>query len=135
MQITQRINPAILAAATGMLQPFVPELTPQRLLAALKTQDEGLPAIPAAAIPEKPLNRKEAAALLAVSLNTVNRYMNTGLLRRIKIGPRVVRIDPASVRKLIKGRREGDYRGRDEGETENLEFERKILRGIFGDEE
>lgn len=109
MQIRQRINPAILAAATGMLQPFVPELTPQRLLAALKTQDEGLPAIPAAAIPEKPLSRKEAAALLAVSLNTVNRYMNTGLLRRIKIGPRVVRIDPASVRELLNGGKGADH--------------------------
>ena len=109
MQIRQRINPAILAAATGMLQPFVPELTPQRLLAALKTQDEGLPAIPAAAIPEKPLNRKEAAALLAVSLNTVNRYMNTGLLRRIKIGPRVVRIDPASVRELLNSGKGADH--------------------------
>lgn len=98
MQIKQKIPPAILAAATGMLQPFIPELTPQGLLAALKSHDAGQPA---AAIAEKPLTRKEAAALLSVSLNSVNRYMNTGLLRRVKIGPRVVRIDPASVRELL----------------------------------
>lgn len=98
MQIKQKITPAILAAATGMLQPFIPELTPQGLLAALKSHDAGQPA---AAIAEKPLTRKEAAALLSVSLNSVNRYMNTGLLRRVKIGPRVVRIDPASVRELL----------------------------------
>ena len=106
MQIKQRITPAILAAATGMLQPFIPELTPQGLLAALKSHDAGQPA---AAIPEKPLSRKEAAALLAVSLNTVNRYMNTGLLRRIKIGPRVVRIDPASVRELLNSGKGADH--------------------------
>ncbi|WP_294508145.1 helix-turn-helix domain-containing protein [uncultured Victivallis sp.] len=98
MQIKQKITPAILAAATGMLQPFIPELTPQGLLAALKSHDAGQPA---ASIAEKPLTRKEAAALLSVSLNSVNRYMNTGLLRRVKIGPRVVRIDPASVRELL----------------------------------
>lgn len=103
MQIKQRITPAILAAATGMLQPFVPDLTPQGLLAALKNHEAGQPA---AAIAERPLTRKEAAALLAVSLNSVNRYMNTGLLRRVKIGPRVVRIDPVSVRALLQHRTE-----------------------------
>lgn len=103
MQIKQRITPAILAAATGMLQPFVPDLTPQGLLAALKNHEAGQPA---AAIVERPLTRKEAAALLAVSLNSVNRYMNTGLLRRVKIGARVVRIDPVSVRALLQHRTE-----------------------------
>lgn len=103
MQIKQRITPAILAAATGMLQPFVPDLTPQGLLVALKNHEAGQPA---AAIAERPLTRKEAAALLSVSLNSVNRYMNTGLLRRVKIGPRVVRIDPASVRALLQHRTE-----------------------------
>lgn len=106
MQITQRITPAILAAATGMLQPFVPELTPQGLLSALKSHEAGQPA---AATADKPLTRKEAAALLSVSLNSVNRYMNTGLLRRVKIGPRVVRIDPASVRELLNGGKGADH--------------------------
>ena len=106
MQIRQRITPAILAAASGMLQPFVPELTPQGLLAALKNHEAGHPA---AATAEKPLTRKEAAALLSVSLNSVNRYMNTGLLRRVKIGPRVVRIDPASVRELLNSGKGADH--------------------------
>lgn len=126
---------AIMNGVTEILKPLFPKITTQDLIEALKKQlDQKNEIKTPSAIPEKPLTRQEAAALLAVSLNTVNRYMNTGLLRRIKIGPRVVRIDPTSVRKLIKGRREGDYRGRDEGETENLEFERKILRGIFSDE-
>lgn len=98
MQVKQKITPAILAAATGMLQPFVPELTPQGLLAAMKEHDAGTPA---AADAMEPLTRQEAAALLRVSLNTLNRYMNTGLVRKIKIGPRVVRIDPANIRSLL----------------------------------
>lgn len=98
MQITQRITPAVLAAATGMLQPFIPELSPQGLVAALKNHETGNPAT---VIAEKPLTRQEAATLLSVSLNSVNRYMNIGILRRVKISPRLVRIDPQSVRDLL----------------------------------
>lgn len=131
-----KMEMAIMNGVTEILKLLFPKITVQDLIDALKKQlDQKNEIKIQSAIPEKPLTRQEAAALLAVSLNSVNRYMNTGLLRRIKIGPRVVRIDPASVRKLIKGRREGDYRGRDEEEQEDLEFERKILRGIFGDEE
>ena len=36
MHVSNRIPPAVLAAAAGMLQPFVPELSPQNLVAALK---------------------------------------------------------------------------------------------------
>ena len=131
-----KMEMAIMNGVTEILKPLFPKITTQDLIEALKKQlDQKNEIKIQSAIPEKPLTRQEAAALLAVSLNTVNRYMNIGLLRRIKIGPRVVRIDPASVRKLIKGRREGDYRGRDEGETENLDFEIKLLKGIFGDKE
>ena len=99
MQIRQKLTPAVLAAATGLLQPFVPELSPQSLVEALQKYETG--ERPAAGAPEKPLTRQDAAALLSCSLNSVNRYMNAGLLRRVKIGPRTVRIDPASVRALL----------------------------------
>ncbi len=99
MQISQRITPAVLAAATGMLQPFIPELSPQNLVAALKDHATGKHLT---VIAEKPLTRQEAAALLSVSLNTINRYLNIGTLRRVKISPRLVRIDPVSVRALLE---------------------------------
>lgn len=103
-----KMEMAIMNGVTEILKPLFPKITTQDLIDALKKHlDQKNEIKIPSAIPEKPLTRQEAAALLAVSLNTVNRYMNTGLLRRIKIGPRVVRIDPASVRKLIKGRREG----------------------------
>ena len=99
MQIRQKITPAVLAAATGMLQPFIPELSPQNLVAALKTYNSGEAAEEPA---EKPLTRQEAAKLLSVSLNSITRYMNSGILRRISMGPRLVRIDPQSVRNLLE---------------------------------
>lgn len=99
MQIRQRITPAVLAAATAMLQPYIPELSPESLVAALKNHNPGRPST---VIAEKPLTRQEAAALLSVSLNSVTRYMNAGLLKRIHIGERTVRIDPQSVRDLLE---------------------------------
>ena len=99
MQSRPTITPAVLAAATGLLAPFVPSVTPQSLAEALQMIEHG--DRPAAPPPEKPLTRQDAAALLSCSLNSVNRYMNAGLLRRVKIGKRTVRIDPASVRALL----------------------------------
>ena len=97
MQIRQRVTPAVLAAATGLLQPFVPELSPQSLVAALRGHEPGDRHMQT----EKQLTRRQAAALLGVSIPTVDRYMRDGILRRVKIGKRLVRIDPASVRALL----------------------------------
>ena len=97
MQIRQRVTPAVLAAATGLLQPFVPELSPQSLVEALRGHEPGDRPAPM----EKQMSRRQAAALLGVSIPTVDRYMRDGILRRVKIGKRLVRIDPASVRALL----------------------------------
>lgn len=98
MQIRNTITPAILTAATGMLQAYVPELNPKNLVAAIKLfETDTTPTV----VAEKPLTRQEAAKLLSVSLNSVTRYMKDGLLKRIQIGKRLVRIDPASVRNLL----------------------------------
>ena len=96
----KNISPAILTAATSMLQPYAPELSPTALLEAVKAYDPSNgQAIP---IPiEKPLTRREVASFLKCSMNTVNRYMNAGRLRRIRLTDRSVRIDPASVRALL----------------------------------
>lgn len=99
MLIRTTITPAVLTAATGMLQQFIPELSPTALVSALKAYDNEQNAPKAAA--DKPLTRQEVADLLSVSLNSVNRYVNCGLLRRIPIGKRLVRIDPQSVRALL----------------------------------
>ena len=97
MQVRTNINPAILTAVTAMLQPYVPDLSPKSLVQALEAEGSG-PALKA----DKPLTRREAATLLSVSLNTINRYMNAGLIRRIQMGKRLVRIDAKSVRELME---------------------------------
>jgi len=108
MRITQTITPAVLQAATAMLSPYVPEISPAGLVEALKAYNAGsapAPApAPAACAPRftKPMTRQEVAALFGCSLQSVSRWLSAGTLRRIKIGKRAVRIDPASVAALAE---------------------------------
>lgn len=48
------------------------------------------------------MTRAEAAAMLSVSLNTLNRYVNQGKLRKIVLSPHSVRIDYKSVEELLE---------------------------------
>ena len=98
--MSQQINASILDAAVGLLRPYCPTISPEALDNALRNITS--PATPEIRRPEKPYTRKEAAAMLQVSLNTVNRYMNTGLLRKISIGPRHVLIDPDSITAILQ---------------------------------
>lgn len=99
MQI-KTVTPPILNAAVSMLQPFAPELSPSALMDAIRTFNPETSARPSCAI-EKPMTRRGVSALLGCSLNTVNRYLNSGKLRRIRLTDRSVRIDPASVKALL----------------------------------
>ena len=98
MQIANRITPAVIQAATAMLSPYIPEISPTGLIAALreyKGNDTG------AGKQQKPYTRQEVAELLGLSLMTVNRMMNRGTLKRIHVGERAVRIDAESVKTLL----------------------------------
>lgn len=98
MRITQKITPAVIQAATAMLSPYIPEISPSGLLDALK-EYKATPIPPAH---QKPYTRQEVADLLGLSIMTINRMMNSGKLRKIKVGLRAVRIDPASVQNLLE---------------------------------
>src|SRR5574344_923477 len=100
MRISQKISPQVIAAGVGLFQQFIPELTAQNLIAALKTYDTGKPN---ASTVERPLKRAEAAELLQCSLNTISRYLSCGKLKRIKLTERSCRIDAESVRALLAG--------------------------------
>ena len=97
MNVRNQIKTEIIAATVSMLQPYVPEISPTGLIAALKSYN----AAPQFKQSAKPLTRQETAALLSVSLNTVDRYLNKGLLKKIKISERLVRIDPQSVTDML----------------------------------
>jgi excisionase family DNA binding protein len=98
MEIQDRINQQIISAVVNMLSPYVTELTPTNLIAALKEHQATQTTAPKL---EKPMTRQEVAKMLGVSLLTVSRYLNAGKLRRIQLSGRSVRVDAASFRKLI----------------------------------
>ena len=95
-----RISSMTLNAAATLFQAENPGFTPAVLREALKAYK------PEGATIEQPkqrlLTRREAADRLSVSLQSVNRYLRDGILRRVKVGPRLVRIDPASVEGLLQ---------------------------------
>ena len=98
MIIASPISPQVLNGITAMLQANIPGLTSVQLLDALKCYSgaDALAGHAMPAHPEPPYTRKAAAALLDVSLPTIDRYLAAGLLKR-------VRITPESVRALIEG--------------------------------
>lgn len=99
MQIKNSIRPEIISAAVNLLVPSVPELTPVGLVEALKNyKGSGI----TETILCKPLRRKEAANLLGVSLPTINRLLNRGVLRRIHVSRGAVRISHESVQHLLQ---------------------------------
>lgn len=103
MKIKNGISPAILVAATSMLQQYIPDLTPTNLVAALKafeaTPDETAKQMRQGV--EKPYTVKEVSELLGVSRATVWHYLRDGRLRGARVSPRVTRIDPESVRAAL----------------------------------
>lgn len=105
MKIKNGISPAILVAATSMLQQYIPDLTPTNLVAALKafkTADETAKRMTRQSV-EKPYTCNEVCELLGVTRSTVGRYLKEGLLRGVRLSPRVTRIDPESVRAALSG--------------------------------
>lgn len=99
MQIANKITPAVIQAATAMLSPYVPEISPTGLIAALKEYNVK----ESKAAEEKPYTRAEVANLLGLSTQTINRMLNRGTLKRIHVGQRAVRIAPKSVRAILEG--------------------------------
>lgn len=105
MKIKNGISPAILVAATSMLQQYIPDLTPTNLVAALKafeTADETAKRMKRQSV-EKPYTCNEVCELLGVSRSTVGKYLKEGRLRSVRLSPRVTRIDPESVRAALAG--------------------------------
>lgn len=86
---------AIVNATVSMLSPYYPDLSASSLVEALKHREPTAPTI------RKPLTRQEAATILQVSVNSINRYIKAGTLKAHKISKRLVRIDPTSVEALL----------------------------------
>jgi len=102
MSSTRKIDSSIIQAAVGVLQPFYSDLTPAELAAWLESRSSQTDSPQIKDAVQKPYTRFEVAGLLGLSTQTINRMLNAGTLRRIHIGKRAVRIDPASVKELLE---------------------------------
>lgn len=78
----------------NFLREYYPALTVEQLFNALESN--GTPQTV-----QKKLTRSECAQLLGVSVNSINRYIRSGHLKAVNISPRLVRIDPESVQRLL----------------------------------
>ena len=92
----------IAMAASGVLSPYVPWLTPVNLRELLENHNPNATDKDARP-PQKPFTRKEAALQLGVAIQTVDRYLAAGRLTRVQYSPRAIRISAESVYKLMKG--------------------------------
>lgn len=104
MKVSDTISKPVIAAATNLLLPFAPDLTAQKLIAAIKAYELEQP--DKLARFEKPLTRQDVAHLLSCSLLTVDRYLNAGKLDRITLSRKAVRISPESYRRFVDASRE-----------------------------
>lgn len=102
MELKNTITPAVLTAATSLLQPYAPDLSPTSLIRAIKAYKSETTTEANNAI-SRPMTRKEVAGLLGCSLQSVNRYLNEGKIQRIILSPRSVRIDRQSVLDFLSG--------------------------------
>lgn len=94
MRIQNQSHAIVLNTAVNLLREYYPGLTSEQLQAALSHSEIQNNV-------QKKLTRCECAGLLGVSVNSVNRYIKNGKLKAVNISPRLVRIDPESVRELL----------------------------------
>ena len=98
MKIKKTPDSNTLIAVTALLTPSFPDITPESLVQALVSYGPRKPET------HQALTRRETANLLHVSLPTVNRMLNEGRLKRIKLNDSqngAVRIEYNSVMSLL----------------------------------
>lgn len=96
-----KVAPQVLESAVVLLQSMAPELTPTRLVAALKKFEIDEPA-QSSNTSERPMTIKEACALLQVTRHTLYKYVKSGQIRATRLGGhRLFRVDPVSIREFL----------------------------------
>ena len=101
MKIRSTPPAEVLAAIVALLLGCVPDLTPTRLVAALRNFEPDNDGRQSAAPPARMLSLKEAADALAVSVDTVRRAVKDGRLVGRKVG-KLWRVPAAAVAALAE---------------------------------
>ena len=102
----EKIGMDTMQAFAVALQPAVPGLTGETLLKAIENYEprkEGEGQDEDSSL-KRPMRIKDTADFLGVSIPTVQRLLNKGMLRRVKLSSRLVMVDGESIRSLLKGR-------------------------------
>lgn len=97
----KRIPQPTLAAITALLQPIIPEVTPEDILSAISKTGNKESQTPIVETVGRGLTISEAAKALSVSRATINRLLNAGKLTRIRASKRLVRISAASINHFL----------------------------------
>ena len=97
------IPSGIIQATVGLLLPYIPNISSDNLKKALETINNPNTATEKDPRPQKPYTRKGAAEMLGVSVPTIDRYLASGLLTRVRYSARAIRISADSVHNLMRG--------------------------------
>ena len=100
-QQTTNIPSGIILTAVGLLLPYIPGITTETLQKALETINNPNATSEKDPRPQKPYTRKGAAEMLGVSIPTIDRYLASGHLTRVRYSARAIRISADSVHKLM----------------------------------
>lgn len=88
----------VVAAAIGLLSPFVPDLTPDAL-----TKKLSVDVVEKDKVTRPEYTRREAASRLGVALRTIDNYLSNGTLKARKIGRKRVLIPADGIEALLSG--------------------------------
>ena len=101
MKVKNSITTAIISAAVGLLNPFVPELTPTCLITALQEYDiDDNKKSSENERPKPPYTVKEVCELFRISRPTLYRMQRRGELSILKIGSST-RVSADEVERLL----------------------------------
>ena len=106
MKVKNSISTAIISATVGLLNPFVPELTPTRLIAALQEYDvDDNKKSSANDRPKQPYTVKEVCQLFRISKPMLYKLKKRGQISFIKIGSST-RIHAEEIERLLTSNQE-----------------------------
>lgn len=93
------IPPAIITAATAILQPYFPDLSAAGLIESLQNRPKA-----AEGAEQQFFTREEVATMYKVTIATVDNWIKAGYLTAVRTGRRYIRITAASVKAFTKAK-------------------------------